>query len=131
MTAPLFPHAATIELLSEHLAARSAQAAECYRLATASASNGAVLYAAQLRQEARMHAAKADSYRASMMALTQPTAPARRVPPPGPEVPVPDAHVTITPPHPEVRIGDRYYVVHPAPHPGWGWDTPAPEAPPA
>lgn len=125
MTAPLFPHAATIELLAEHLAASSARAAECYRLATESASNGAVLYAAQLRQEARTHTVKADSYRASMMALTQPKAPAPRpdrvvplvepedrawhtadtLPPPGPEVPLPSAHVTVH--------GNRYNVAYP------------------
>lgn len=134
MTTPLFPHAATIELLAEHLAARSAQAADCYRRAREAAASSLTQHAAKLVEEARMHTIKADSYRASMMALTQPKAPAPRpahvdypedhqsgnaapatrvvplvkpedrawhigttLPPPGPEVPVPSAHVVIYP----------------------------------
>lgn len=142
MTTPLFPHAATIELLSEHLAARSAQAADCYRRAREAAANSLTQHAATLVEEARMHTIKADSYRASMMALTQPKAPAPRpahvdypedhqsgnaapaarvvplvkpedrawhigttLPPPGPEVPLPSAHVTVH--------GNRYNVAYP------------------
>lgn len=90
MNTSLFPHAETLALLAEHLAARSVRAARCYSLAKEASQNGLHQHAATLVDEARGHTAKADSYRASMRQLCV-------MPAPGPEVLVPNAQVVVSP----------------------------------